>query len=56
MCVCVCVCMCACVSLGQGTLGMPLCPFVQTCSCARTRAFSLIQTDLVNTDVKTAAG
>lgn len=44
-----------CVSLGQRTLGM-LCPFVQTCSCARTRALSLIHTDLVNTDVKTAAG
>lgn len=31
-------------------------PFVQTCSCARTTAFSLIHADLVNTDVKTAAG
>lgn len=46
-------------SLGQRTLGMPccsLCPFVQTCSRARTRALPLIHTDLVNTDVKAAAG
>lgn len=35
---------------------MLLCPFVQTCSCARTRAFSLIHADLVNSDVKTALG
>lgn len=51
-----CVCVCTSVSLGQGTLGMLLCPFVQTCSCARMRALSLIHTDLVNTDTKTAAG
>lgn len=47
---------CVCVRLGHGTLGMLLFPFVQTFSCARIRAFSLIHTDLVNTDVKTAAG
>lgn len=50
------VCVQLCKSLGQGTLGMLLCPFVQTRSCARTRALPLIHGDLVNTDVKTAAG
>lgn len=53
--VCVCVCGRVYVCLGQVTLGMH-CPFVQTCSCARSRALSLIHTDLVNSDVKAAAG
>lgn len=43
------VCVCRC--LGQVTLGMH-CPFVPSCSCASTRALSLIHTDLVKSDVK----
>lgn len=54
-CTCSSVCVCVCVCLGQVTLGMH-CPFVQTCSCARSRDLSLIHTDLVNSDVKAAAG
>lgn len=50
--VAMCVCVCRC--LAQVTFRMH-CPFVQICSCNRTRAFSLIHTDVVNSDVKTAA-
>lgn len=49
------MCECVCKRLGQVTLGM-LCPFVQTHSCARMTALSLIHPDLVNSDVKIATG
>lgn len=52
--VCMFVFVCVCRCLGQVTLGMH-CPFVLSCSCASTRALSLIHTDLVKSDVKNVA-